>query len=92
MARKATKQVSSIAVGIIRNTGHLIGLANVIGMSPLGHNRKSVTATRMSAFGGTAERCPHWAEYFLGGYFFKYPCVISISRTAAFFSSPVKTD
>ncbi len=36
MARKATKQVSSIAVGIIRNTGHLIGLANVIGMSPLG--------------------------------------------------------
>ncbi len=55
MARKATKQVSSIAVGIIRNTGHLIGLANVIGMSPLGHNRKSVTGTRMSAFGGRAE-------------------------------------
>ncbi len=39
MARKATKQVSSIAVGIIRNTGHLIGLANVIGMSPLGQHR-----------------------------------------------------
>jgi hypothetical protein len=24
-------------------------------MSPVGHNRKSVTATRMSAFGGKAE-------------------------------------
>ncbi len=36
MARKATDQVTTIAVGIIRNTGHLIDLANVIGMSPVG--------------------------------------------------------
>ncbi len=55
MARKATKQVSSIAVGIIRNTGHLIGLANVIGMSPLGHNRKSSVGLGMSVVGGKAE-------------------------------------
>ena len=34
MFRKATDQVTTIAVGISRNTGHLIGLANVIGMSP----------------------------------------------------------
>ena len=34
MARKATDQVTTIAVGISRNTCHLIGLANVIGMSP----------------------------------------------------------
>ena len=37
MARKATNQVTTIAVGISRNTGYLIGLANVIGMSPAGH-------------------------------------------------------
>ncbi len=46
MARKATKQVSSIAVGIIRNTGHLIGLANVIGMSALGQERTFGDTTR----------------------------------------------
>ncbi len=41
MARKATDQVTTIAVGFIRNTGHLIALANVIGMSPVGQKRKS---------------------------------------------------
>ena len=55
MARKATKQVSSIAVGIIRNTGHLIGLANVIGMSPLGQQRKSSVGLGMSEAGGKAD-------------------------------------
>ncbi len=39
MARKATNQVTTIAVGISRNTGHLIGLANMIGMSPAGQTR-----------------------------------------------------
>ncbi len=41
MARKVTKQVAMIAVEIIRNTGHLIGLANVIGMSALGQKETS---------------------------------------------------
>ncbi len=41
MARKATNLVTTIAVGISRNTGHLIGLANVIGMSPAGQKRLS---------------------------------------------------
>ncbi len=39
MARKAINQVTTITVGISRNTGHLTGLANVIEMSPAGHKR-----------------------------------------------------
>ncbi len=46
MAREATDQVTTIGIGISRNTGHLIGVANVIGMSPWGHERTIGDTTR----------------------------------------------
>ena len=49
MARKATNQVTTIAVGISRNTGHLIGLANVIGMSPAAQGQTLTTLGTTSA-------------------------------------------